>query len=542
MSVTKGWQGVPIHEKAPGSRTLSGFELKNVYTAADVVPKNELPGEYPFTRGIYPDMYRGRLWTRRQQSGFGTPRDSNRRLKFLLEMGQTGLNIDHDVPTKLGLDPDHPLAENEVGLCGTSFSTLEDMEQLFEGIPLDKVSSTHIIQPPYSAIIMAMYILLARKRGIPLDKLTGTIMNDAVTQLVGLSYEADAGFFPFDLAVRVGLDVMEYCTKHMPRWNILNINAYNMRETGYISAIQEVAFSMSLAYDYMRQLASRGLDAEQFAKRIALFSSCHIDFLEEIAKFRAMRRIWANMLRERFDVRDTESCRLRLAVQTAALALTAQQPLNNIARTTVQTLAAVLGGVQSIHTTSYDEGHALPSEESHKLSLRIQQIIGYETNVVKTADPLGGSYAIEWLTDRIEEEANSLMSTVEEKGGFLQCFKDGWVDEQVNQARLEYFRHLEDEEQPIVGVNIFQEEEPRIDIFQQSIAEMQAERREYLKVYKKNRDNDKVKEFLDKLYQQAVKEPEASLFESILQAVEAKATVGEITDTLRKAKSFELLF
>jgi methylmalonyl-CoA mutase N-terminal domain/subunit len=458
-------------------------------------------------------------------------------------MGQTGLNIDFDVPTKLGLDPDHLMAEREVGLCGTSVSNLQDMEQLFEDIPLDKVSTTLIIQPPYSAIIMAMFILVARERGIPEDRLMGTIMNDAVAQLVGLSYEADVGFFPFDPAVRIGLDVMEYCIQHMPKWNILNINAYNMRETGNINSVQEVAFSMCLASDNMKQLITRGLNVDQFARRIAFFSSCHIDFLEEIAKFRAMRRIWAKMLREGFQVRDEEACRLKIAVQTSALALTAQQPLNNIARTAIQTLAAVLGGVQSIHTTSYDEAYALPTEESHKLSLRIQQILAYETNVVKTVDPMGGAYVIEWLTDRIEAEVTALMRTIEEKGGFLECFKDGWIDEQVNRARLEYANRIEKKEYPIVGVNIFQEEqeEPKVTIFRQD-REMQEKVKKSLRAFKENRDQGKVKEALHTLYLQAVGEPKPNLFQPILQAVEARATLGEISHTLRQAENFELKF
>lgn len=528
-------------EKPGNFKTLSGIDIKDVYTSKDVSVKEELPGSFPFTRGIYNDMYRGRLWTRRQQSGFGTPKESNNRLKFLIEMGQTGLNIDCDVPTKLGLDPDHPLAEREVGLCGTSISTLEDMEELFDGIPIDRISTTLIIQPPYSAIILAMFILLARRRGIPEDRLIGTVMNDAVAQLVGLSFGADTGFFPFDPAVRIGLDVMEYCTKRMPKWNILNVNAYNMRETGNISAIQEVAFSMSLAFDNIKKLIARGLDPNQFTKRIAFFSSCHIDFLEEIAKFRAMRRIWAKALRERFRVSDHEGLRLKIAVQTSALALTAQQPLNNIARTAIQTLAAVLGGVQSIHTTSFDEAYALPTEESHKLSLRIQQLIAYETNVVKTADPLGGSYAVEWLTDRIEQEAMKLIEEIEKRGGFLKCFKEGWIEEQVNKARLEYAKKLENRELSVVGVNIFQEkdEEIKFSIFRQD-RKMQDERKRYINEYKRNRDQKKLNDALNRLYLYAIKEPKENLFQPIFEAIEARATLGEISDTLRRAEGFEL--
>ncbi len=526
-------------EKPPNYKTLSGIELKQFYTADDIRQRDGVPGEYPFTRGIHQDMYRRRFWTRRQQTGFGTPGESNQRMKFLLSQGQTGLNCDPDVVTHLGLDPDYPLAEGDIGLAGTSISALEDMERLFDGIPLDKVSTTIIIQPPASAVMMAMYLLTARERGIPQDKLIGTIMNDALNQLVGPTVEAVERFFPVEAGVRVGLDVMEYCVKHMPRWNILNINAYNMRETG-ISAVQEAAFALSLAADYIQRLIERGLSVDDFAGKIAFFCSMDIDFLEEIAKIRAMRRIWAKMLKERFGAKDPRSCWFRAAIQTSALRLTAQQPLNNIVRATIQTLAAVLAGTQSIHTTSYDEAYALPTEESHKLSIRLQQVIAYETNVTKTVDPLGGSYAIEWLTDKLEAEIQSLMRVIEDKGGFIECFKRGWVEEQVNEARYEYARRIENGQQLVVGVNVFRdEEETKIDLFKQA-SDMQEKRKQYIKAYKKNRDQEKVDKALDRLYQKATSVERVNLFIPILEAVEAKATTGEIVNTLRKAENFEI--
>jgi len=526
-------------EKPPNYKTLSGIELKQFYTADDIRQKDGVPGEYPFTRGIHQDMYRRRFWTRRQQTGFGTPEESNQRMKFLLSQGQTGLNCDPDVVTHLGLDPDYPLAEGDIGLAGTSISTLEDMEQLFDGIPLDKVSTTIIEYPPASAVMMAMYLLIARKRDIPQDKLIGTIMNDALNQLVGPTVEAVERFFPVEAGVRVGLDVMEYCVKHMPRWNILNINAYNMRETG-ISAVQEAAFALSLAADYIQRLIERGLSVDDFAGKIAFFCSMDIDFLEEIAKIRAMRRIWAKMLKERFGAKDLRSCWFRAAIQTSALRLTAQQPLNNIVRATIQTLAAVLAGTQSIHTTSYDEAYALPTEESHKLSIRLQQVIAYETNVTKTVDPLGGSYAIEWLTDKLEAEIQPLMRVIEDKGGFIECFKQGWVEEQVNEARYEYARRIENGQQLVVGVNVFRdEEEIKIDLFKQA-SDMQEKRKQYIKAYKKNRDQEKVDKALDRLYQKATSVERVNLFIPILEAVEAKATTGEIVNTLRKAENFEI--
>jgi methylmalonyl-CoA mutase N-terminal domain/subunit len=533
-----GYDTYLVGEKPPNYKTLSGIELKEVYTSDDVPQRIELPGEYPFTRGIHRDMYRKRFWTRRQQSGFGTPEESNARNKFLLKEGQTGLNIDLDVPGELGLDADYPLAEGDVGLVGTSLSTLEDAEQLFKDLPLDKISTTIILPPPSSAILTAMYVMVARKKGIPESKLIGTIMNDSFNQLVGPTIEAVEHFFPIDASVRLGVDVMEYCVRHMPKWNILNINSRNMRETG-INAIQEGAFAMALAGEYIQRLLDRGLDIDDFAGRIAIFSNMGIDFLEEIAKIRAMRRVWARMLKERFGARNERSCWLKIAIQTSGLELTAQQPLNNIVRATIQTLAAVLAGTQSIHTTSYDEAYSLPTEESHKLSLRIQQIIGYEIGVTKTVDPLGGSYAIEALTDRLEQEIESLTREIENKGGFIECFKRGWIEEQVNQARYEYSRRTEAGEQIVVGVNAFREEgeDTKINIFRLSSG-MQAGRREYIKNYKINRDQAKVKKELATLLQKA--KEGVNLFIPIQEAIEAKATLGEISDTLRKAEDFEI--
>ena len=500
----------------------------------------EVPGEYPFTRGIHRDMYRRRFWTRRQQSGFGTPKSSNERFKFLLGVGETGLNVNFDVGTKLGLDPDYPLAQGDIGLQGASVANLENMEELFADIPLDKVSSTLIIQPPYSAVIMAMYILMARKRGIPEKNLIGTVMNCPLTQLVGPSYEAVSRFFPVRPSIDIGLDVMEYCTQNMPKWNIVNINAYNIRECG-VNAVQEAAFAFSIGVEYIQGLVDRGLKVDEFARRMAFFSCFGMDFLEEIAKLRAMRRLWARILRERFGAQDPHSCWFRTAIQTAALPLTAQQPLNNIARTAIQTLGAVLAGSQSIHTTGYDEAYSLPTEESHKLSVRIQQVIAYETNVVKTADPLGGSYAIESLTNQLEEKIAALMKVIEAKGGFVKCFEDGWIEEQLNEARYKNARALEEKEVFSVGVNIFREEneQVKLDIFRHS-RDMQLERIRYIGKYKKNRDLRIVRESLDNLYDEYQNKKRRNLMYPIMEAVEGAATIQEITDTLRKVQNFQM--
>jgi methylmalonyl-CoA mutase N-terminal domain/subunit len=527
-------------ERVPNFRSLSGIEYKHIYNKSDWAGDLPDAGEYPFVRGIHKDMYRGRLWTRRQQSGYGTPEESNERFKYLLRVGQTGINMDTDVGTKLGLDPDYPLAQGDVGLQGTSLCTYEDMKALYKDIPLDQVSSTLIVQPPYSAVVMSQYLLMAQERGIPWEHLIGTIMNCALSQLVGPTFQSNTTFFPIDLTIKIGLDVMEYLVPRAPKWNIVNINAYNIRETG-VSAVQEAAFSLSLASDYIKGLLKRGFEVDAFARRMAFFSAAHIDFFEEIAKLRAMRRIWARMLKEKFGAKDKRSCWFRTAIQTSALPLTAQEPLNNIVRAAIQTLAAVLGGAQSIHTTGYDEAYSLPTEESHKLSIRTQQIIGYETRVAHSADPLGGSYLVESLTDQLEEQVWELMKAIEDRGGFIQCFKDGWVEEQINEGRYGLADAIESGENPVIGVNLFQErdEEVKISIFRHA-ADMQTKRIQYIRDYKKNRDREPVKKALEHVYDTAKNRPQANWFEPIMEAVGSRATLQEICDALRNAADFKI--
>jgi methylmalonyl-CoA mutase N-terminal domain/subunit len=525
-------------ERPSHFKSSSGMEYQEVYRPSDWKGELTDPGAYPFTRGIHRDMYRGRLWTRRQQSGFGTPEESNERIKYLLKVGQTGINMDGDIGTQFGLDPDYSLAQGDIGLQGTSLCTYEDMRALFKDIPLDEISSTLIIHPPASAVIMAQYLLLAKERGIPWEKLIGTTMNCPLTQVVGPTFQACTSFFPIDLSIKIGLDVMEFMIPRSPRWNIININAYNIRETG-VNAVQEAAFAMSLAADYIKQLIKRGLEVDRFAQRMAFFSAADIDLFEEVAKLRAMRRIWARMLKERFGAKNDQSLKFRTAIQTSALPLTAQQPLNNIVRATIQTLAAVLAGTQSIHTTSYDEAYSLPTEESHKLSIRTQQIIAYETKVVNSVDPLGGSYLVETLTDQLEEKIWELMKVIEGKEGFIQCFKTGWVEEQVNEARYKLAEAMATGEHPVVGVNIFQEEneEVKINIFRQA-SDMQVKRIRYAQDYKRNRDQDPVKRALEKIYDLVKRRPEVNLFQPIMEAVEAKATIQEICDAMRQAANF----
>jgi methylmalonyl-CoA mutase N-terminal domain/subunit len=527
-------------EKIPHFRSLSGIEYKRLYTGQDW--SDELPdaGAYPFTRGIHKDMYRGRLWTRRQQSGFGSPEESNQLIKYLLKIGQTGINMDADVGTKLGLDPDYPFAQGDVGLQGTSLCTYEDMKALFKDIPLDKVSSTLIIQPPCSAIIMCQYLLMAKEQGIPWEKLIGTIMNCAFTQLVGPTYQANTAFFPIDLQVKIALDVMEFLMPRAPRWNLINVNSRNIRETG-VNAVQEVAFVLSLACDYIKRLLDRGVEIDAFAPRMAFFSAVHVDLFEEVAKFRAMRRIWARILKERFGARNPKSMWCRVAVQTSALPLTAQEPMNNIVRSSIQTLAAVLAGTQSIHTTAFDEAYCLPTEDAQKLAIRTQQIIAYETGVMKSVDPLGGSYLVETLTNEIEDRIWELMKVIEDKGGFIRCFKEGWVEEQLNDARYRMADAIETGEQSIVGVNVFRQEglDTEIDLFEQA-PDMQARRIEYVRHYKKNRNREPVQKALETLYETVRHRPDTNLMEPVMDAVIARATLQEICDAMRRACDFEI--
>ena len=526
-------------EHLPHFRSLSGREYEEVYTSEDVTAKMELPGEYPFTRGIHKTMYRGRLWTRRQQSGYRSARESNERIKYLLSVGQTGINMDPDLPTHLALDPDNPLAQGDVGLQGSNLVIYEDMVDLYRDIPLDQVSNTMIVEAPTSAVIISQYLLLAKERGIPFEKLIGTIMNCPLTQFVGPTYQANTTFFNIEYGVKIAMDVMEYMIQRAPRWNIVNINAYNIRETG-VNAIQEAAFALAVAQDYVQGLMDRGLDVDVFAPRIGFFSAVHMDFFEEIAKLRAMRRIWARLLKEKYKAKNERSMWFRTACQTAALPLTAQEPLNNIVRAGVQTLAAALSGVQSIHTTGYDEAFSLPTEESHKLSIRTQQIVAYETGVTKSVDPLGGSYLLERQTNDLEEQIWELLKVIEDRGGFLQCFLDRWVEDQITEKRHQLGEDYNSGEQPIVGVNVFRDDrdETKIEIFRHSDA-WQQERIQEIIDHRKNRPQEPVKRALDALESQVRERPRENCIEAIMKAVEARATVGEIIDAVRRAIDFK---
>ncbi len=527
-------------EKLPHFRSMSGIEYKRIYDREDwdrVLPD---AGEYPFTRGIHKDMYRGRLWTRRQQSGFGSPEESNELLKFLLSVGQTGINIDSDIAGKLGLDPDYPLAQADVGLQGTSMCTCEDMAALFKDIPLDRISSTLIFPPPSSVVMMGQYMMNAKAQGVPFENLIGTMMNCPFTQLVGPTFQANTDFFPIDLALKIGLDLIEYLVPIAPKWNVLNVNSRNIRESG-VDAVQEAAFSLALATDFVDRLCKRGVDVDSFARRIGFFSAVHLDLFEEVAKFRAMRRIWARQMKERFGAKNEKSMWFRCAVQTSSLTLTAQEPMNNIVRAAVQTLTAILSGVQSVHTTSYDEAYCLPTEETQKLAIRTQQIIAYETGVTKIADPLGGSYLVETMTDELEERIWELMKQMEKRGGFVECFKAGWIENELNLARYKLAEQIESAELPILGMNLFRDDsaEHEIEIFKQA-PDMQAKRIEYTINYKKSRDREPVRRALRNLHDRTKNHADKDLVIPMLGAVEARATLQEVCDAMRDAVGFSI--
>ena len=520
-----------IPERKEEFLTNSYIPVKRIYTPLDVkhldyVRDLGFPGEYPFTRGVYPTMYRARLWTMRQYAGFGTAEQTNQRFKYLLEHGQTGLSVAFDFPTQLGYDCDHPLAKGEVGKAGVSVSTLRDMEIIFDGIPLDKVTTSMTINAP-ATILLAMYIAVAEKQGVSQEKLGGTVQNDILKE-----YAARGMYiFPPKPSMKLVTDIFEYCSKYVPRWNTISISGYHIREAG-ATAVQEVAFTLANAIAYVQAAINRGLDLGGFASRLSFFFAAHNNFFEEIAKFRAARRLWARIMRERFGAKNPAAWRLRFHTQTSGCTLTAQQPLNNIVRVTLQALAAVLGGTQSLHTNSFDEAMALPSELAVRVALRTQQIIAYESGVADVIDPLGGSYYVEWLTDKIEEEATRYIEKIDSMGGAVEAIEKGYIQREIVESAYKYQREVETKRRIIVGVNEFiTEEKVPIEILKidPKIEETLIER---LRIIKQQRDNAKVKEVLEELRKAA--EKDENLMPAILKAVKAYATIGEICNLLRE--------
>jgi methylmalonyl-CoA mutase N-terminal domain/subunit len=510
--------------------TVSGKKIKELYTPVDLDGfdySKELgfPGEYPFTRGIHPSMYRGRLWTMRQFSGFGTAEDTNSRYKYLLAHGQTGLSVAFHLPTLMGIDSDHPLAEGEIGKCGVAIDSLADMEILFDGIPLDKISTSMTINPP-AAVLWAMYIAVAEKQGVSPKMISGTIQNDILKE-----YIAQKTFvFPPEPSMKLIVDTFEYGSKEVPRWNTISISGYHIREAGS-TAVQELAFTLRDGIEYVEWAVRRGLDIDEFVPRLSFFFNAHNDFFEEIAKFRAARKIWAEIMKERFKARDPRSWWLRFHTQTSGVSLMAQQPYNNVVRVALQAMTAVLGGTQSLHTNSLDETYALPSEEAVTIALRTQQIIAHESGVINSADPLGGSYFVEALTAQMEKEAKDYIKKIDDMGGMVKAIELGFPQKEIADSAYWYQKAVERKEKIIVGVNAFEMEHPPVPTLkiEEQVARQQLAR---LKEVKQTRNNTEVKAKLLDLKKAA--EDDQNLMPFILNCVRVYATLGEIMDALKE--------
>ena len=484
------------------------------------------PGEYPFTRGVYPRMYLDRLWTMRQYAGFGSAAETNARFRYLLERGQTGLSVAFDLPTQLGLDPDHPLAVGEVGRVGVSIATVDDMKRLFAGIPLEQVTTSMTINAP-AMMLLAMYLLVAAEQGADWSKVGGTIQNDILKEYVARG----TYIYPPQPSMRLVTDVFEFASREVPRWNTISISGYHIREAGSTAA-QEVAFTLANAKAYVRAALERGLELDSFAPRLSFFFAAHNDIFEEAAKFRAARRMWARIMKEEFGAKNPKSWMLRFHTQTGGSTLTAQQPLNNVVRVAYQALAAVLGGTQSLHTNSYDEALGLPTEESALLALRTQQILAYESGVTRAIDAAGGSFYLEHLTDELEKEADAIIAQVEKLGGAVRAIEAGYVQKEIEESAWRYQREIENQERIIVGLNRFTvEEETPVPVMKidPAVGERRAAE---VRAYKQNRDRQATKLALDDLKKAAT--GSENLFPYVLAAFRARATLGEVAGALRK--------
>lgn len=512
--------------------SISGNKVDILYTPDDIENLDYerdlgFPGEFPFTRGIHKNMYRGKLWTMRQFAGFGTPEDTNKRFKYLLEHGQTGLSVAFDLPTLMGWDADAPMSEGEVGKCGVSVSSLVDMEKLFDGIPLGEVSTSMTINSP-AAMIFAFYLAVAEKQGVDFKKLRGTLQNDILKEYIAQKEY----IFPPRPSLKIIVDMIEYCTNEVPQWNPISISGYHIREAGSTAA-QELAFTLADGFAYIEACIERGMDVDSFAPRLSFFFNSHLDFFEEIAKFRAARRIYARRMKEKYGAKNPRSWWLRFHTQTAGCSLTAQQPENNIIRTAFEALAGVLGGTQSLHTNSMDETLALPSEKAVKIALRTQQIIAYETGVINTIDPLGGSYYIEALTNRLEQEANAYFEKIDELGGVIPAIEMGFFQKEIANAAYRYQKEIEEKKRIIVGVNEFVEHDEKIEIPILYIPpEVEVKQKEALAKLRAERNNEIVQEKLRELHQAAI--DEKNLMPYILDCARNYITLGEMVEELKK--------
>lgn len=502
----------------------SKIELKPYYTDAST-SQNGAPGEFPYVRGVQSTMYRGQLWTMRQYAGFGSALESNKRYRMLLEKGTTGLSVAFDLPTQMGYDSDHVMATGEVGKVGVAISSIEDMEILLDQLPLDKISTSMTINAT-AGILLSMYIVVARKRGVPTSQLRGTIQNDILKEYIARG----TYIYPPHPSLRIITDIFDYCRKEVPQWNTISISGYHMREAG-ATAVQELAFTLANAITYVEAAIKKGLTIDEFAQRLSFFFNVHNNFFEEVAKFRAARRVWANLMKNRFGAKDEKSLRLRFHTQTAGVTLTAQQPENNIARVTLQALAAVLGGTQSLHTNSMDEALGLPTEKAATIALRTQQIIAHESGAADVIDPLGGSFYVENLTDEIEKRVLEYIERIESLGGVVACIESGWMQNEIQNSAYQYQKDVDAKKEIIVGVNQFvQAEKNDVETLKisESVARDQIMR---LKKFKSDRDTKKITSFLEKIKNAA--SASHNLMPLFIDAIENKVTLGEISDSLR---------
>lgn len=505
-------------------KTTSEIEIP-VVLDQPTTESQPLPGEYPYTRGVYPNMYRGRHWTMRQYAGFGTAKETNTRFKYLLEQGQTGLSVAFDLATQIGYDSDHPMAKGEVGRTGVAIDSIEDMETLFNGIPLDKVSTSMTINST-AVILLAMYIVVGKKQGVPQEQLMGTIQNDILKEFIARG----TYIFPPEPSMRIITDIFEYAGKHLPKYNTISISGYHIREAG-ATAVQEVAFTLSNGIAYVESALKAGLDVNDFAPRLSFFFASHNNLFEEVAKFRTARKIWAKVIKEKFGATNPKAMLLRFHTQTGGSTLTAQQPENNIIRTAMQALAAVLGGTQSLHTNSFDEALGLPTEKSAEIALRTQQLLAYESGVADTADPLAGSYYMEHLSKELELKILDKMQEIESKGGSVACIDSGFYRDEIAHSAYNYQKDIESNELTVVGVNKFKSKNLEIPQILKVDPQLEKEQVEKLTLLKTNRDNDKVNSSINKL--ENVANGKENIVPAVINAVEQYATVGEIANKLR---------
>ena len=519
-----------IKERKSTFKTSSGINIEPFFTPDDVDKntqnKNSFPGEFPYVRGVQPTMYRGRFWTMRQYAGFGSASETNNRFKYLLDKGQTGLSVAFDLPTQMGYDSDSPISKGEVGKVGVAIDSLEDMEILLEGIPLDKVSTSMTINATAS-MLLAMYMIAAEKQGVSAEKIMGTVQNDLLKEFIARGTYA----FPPEPSVKITVDMMEYCKDNIPKWNPISVSGYHIREAGS-TAVQELSFMLADAIEYLQIAKGRGIDIEQICKRVSFFFAVHNNFFEEIAKYRAARRIWSNILKDEFGVTNPASCKFRVHSQTGGVTLTAQQPMNNVVRVSMQALAAVLGGTQSLHTNSFDEALGLPTEDSATIALRTQQIIAFESEVGDTIDPLAGSYFIEYLTDEIEKKVYDYLDLIKEKGGMIKCIEDNFIQGEIENSAFDFQIEVENKERVVVGINDFKASTEKETPIQEIDPLLEKNQIEKLKNLKSKRDNGLVEKCLNELTKAA--ENNENVMPFIVNSVRAYCTIGEMTSALEK--------